>query len=218
MAVVKTIFVLTLFYVVLCTGSREVQRARVSKEGRCPDVSQNIGSGVCSSDCSNDLDCHDDMKCCSSDCGQYTCAQPVDEVVCEIPCPRIYQPVCGTDGETYSSECILNFTTCTRNQQFVQMLHDGPCTENDLNNRENQASGPCAIELEKVMGSRKMPLIGAKIPQCDNEGYYKAKQCWGSVGMCWCSDRNGNEMSKPKRGKLTMDYCLLMRGTLKPSP
>eukprot|EP01059_Diplonema_ambulator_P008641 TRINITY_DN182_c0_g1_i8.p1 TRINITY_DN182_c0_g1~~TRINITY_DN182_c0_g1_i8.p1 ORF type:complete len:217 (+),score=72.01 TRINITY_DN182_c0_g1_i8:507-1157(+) len=32
-------------------------------------------------------------------------------------------------------------------------------------------------------------LIGTFIPQCDADGFYSTKQCWGSTGECWCADR-----------------------------
>ncbi|KAM4876118.1 serine protease inhibitor Kazal-type 1 [Thomomys bottae] len=41
-------------------------------------------------------------------------------------CPRIYQPVCGTDGITYSNECIL----CAENKNrhvAVRIQKSGPC-------------------------------------------------------------------------------------------
>ncbi|XP_037657946.1 serine protease inhibitor Kazal-type 1 [Choloepus didactylus] len=41
-------------------------------------------------------------------------------------CPRIYMPVCGTDGNTYANECIL----CLENEKRqipVRVLNSGPC-------------------------------------------------------------------------------------------
>ncbi|XP_057685264.1 nidogen-2 isoform X2 [Corythoichthys intestinalis] len=36
-------------------------------------------------------------------------------------------------------------------------------------------------------------LIGAFIPQCDNNGQYTPQQCHGSTGHCWCVDSQGQE-------------------------
>ncbi|XP_051723981.1 nidogen-2 isoform X42 [Ctenopharyngodon idella] len=43
--------------------------------------------------------------------------------------------------------------------------------------------------------SRKdgVPLAGAFIPQCDEEGQYRPQQCHGSTGHCWCVDSRGQE-------------------------
>ncbi|KAK9959572.1 hypothetical protein ABG768_009688 [Culter alburnus] len=43
--------------------------------------------------------------------------------------------------------------------------------------------------------SRKdgVPLVGAFIPQCDEEGQYRPQQCHGSTGHCWCVDSRGQE-------------------------
>ncbi|XP_055478430.1 serine protease inhibitor Kazal-type 1 [Psammomys obesus] len=41
-------------------------------------------------------------------------------------CPRIYDPVCGNDGVTYSSECVLCFENRKR-QVPVLIKSYGPC-------------------------------------------------------------------------------------------
>ncbi|KAJ7406418.1 SPARC/osteonectin, cwcv and kazal like domain proteoglycan 1 [Pitangus sulphuratus] len=40
---------------------------------------------------------------------------------------------------------------------------------------------------------------GAFIPRCNEEGYYKATQCHGSTGQCWCVDKYGNEIAGSRK-------------------
>ncbi|NXL91023.1 TICN1 protein, partial [Alectura lathami] len=47
---------------------------------------------------------------------------------------------------------------------------------------------------------------GAFIPRCNEEGYYKATQCHGSTGQCWCVDKYGNEIAgSRKQGTVTCE-------------
>ncbi|KAK2158701.1 hypothetical protein LSH36_165g04022 [Paralvinella palmiformis] len=63
---------------------------------------------------------------------------------------------------------------------------------------------PCLTEMKKVPATLTMgePIVlpdfdvgffsvGAFVPQCDSDGFYKPVQCHGSTGYCWCVDRNG---------------------------
>ena len=31
---------------------------------------------------------------------------------CEKPCPKIWGPICGSDGETYGNECLFEIAQC----------------------------------------------------------------------------------------------------------
>uniref|UniRef100_H3CYB4 Nidogen 2 n=1 Tax=Tetraodon nigroviridis TaxID=99883 RepID=H3CYB4_TETNG len=42
-------------------------------------------------------------------------------------------------------------------------------------------------------GPEGYPVVGAYVPQCDDNGLYRPLQCHGSTGYCWCVDSNGQE-------------------------
>ncbi|XP_049319669.1 nidogen-2 isoform X14 [Astyanax mexicanus] len=42
-------------------------------------------------------------------------------------------------------------------------------------------------------GSDGLTLVGAFVPECDEQGQYRPQQCHGSTGHCWCVDIRGQE-------------------------
>ncbi|XP_015205471.1 testican-1 isoform X2 [Lepisosteus oculatus] len=59
---------------------------------------------------------------------------------------------------------------------------------------------PCQNEINRIQNqSRRKPLVGAFIPRCNEEGYFKPTQCHGSTGQCWCVDKYGNEIAGSRK-------------------
>lgn len=46
---------------------------------------------------------------------------------CRRGCPKIYRPVCGTDGKTYANQCILKIATCESNGR-IRKRSNGKCS------------------------------------------------------------------------------------------
>ncbi|XP_036798742.1 testican-1 isoform X1 [Oncorhynchus mykiss] len=59
---------------------------------------------------------------------------------------------------------------------------------------------PCQNEMNRIQTQgRRKSLIGAYIPRCSEEGYFKSTQCHGSTGQCWCVDKYGNEIAGSRK-------------------
>ncbi|XP_022255732.1 agrin-like isoform X2 [Limulus polyphemus] len=73
---------------------------------------------------------------------------------CQDSCNEIFAPVCGNDGVTYMSECVMSMSSCTQ-QRTIFVKHQGPCDIKD----------PCE-EMECKFGAECRPSIDGRRAEC----------------------------------------------------
>ena len=90
---------------------------------------------------------------------------PSDPIVnCYIICSEIYEPVCGSNGETYGNECLLDAAKCLESDE-IEFVHDGACDENS--NPVTQSNNITAVMITELP-----TLIGLAAPSyLSIEGY-----------------------------------------------
>jgi hypothetical protein len=66
---------------------------------------------------------------------------------CQMACPMNYDPLCGTDGETYSNECQLVSFSCMKKTK-VGIRHSGACVE-----ARPECNIACTLDYTPVCGT-----------------------------------------------------------------
>ncbi|CAH1798785.1 unnamed protein product [Owenia fusiformis] len=72
------------------------------------------------------------VKCIDHYCANYSKCRVIDDVpqcVCDFPCPLNADNVCGTDGDTYFSECDMQSWACDNNKPYLYAAYTGSCID-----------------------------------------------------------------------------------------
>lgn len=77
------------------------------------------------------------------------------KVLCARPCPMSYQPVCASDGTTYSNECAFENALCgVPSSKAPRIVHQGACThEKPARSSKVSCESPCPMLLMPVCGT-----------------------------------------------------------------
>ncbi|XP_060685148.1 uncharacterized protein nid2a isoform X3 [Hemiscyllium ocellatum] len=150
--------------------------------------------------------------------GQPQCGQPVTnerpKTLCEQHQERVhlgltpligaYIPQCDEEGNFRPLQCHGSTGHCWCVDETGQEI---PGTRTPPGTGQPQCGQPESTERPKTVCEQhrerlqaelnlrgSQPLIGAYIPECDEEGNFKPLQCHGSTGHCWCVDERGQEI------------------------
>ncbi|XP_063933925.1 agrin-like [Zophobas morio] len=74
---------------------------------------------------------------------------------CERICPKIYRPVCATNGKTYSNLCLLKVAACEL-ERNLKVASEGPCLHSDLKKPDLVK---CIADVAKYCGEDSTELF-----------------------------------------------------------
>jgi len=88
---------------------------------------------------------------------------------CPTVCDRRYSPKCGSDGVTYSNECIFKQAAC-KNKQLL-LAHEGECSERNC-------MKPCTREFNPVCASDGVSFVAFP-----NQCVFEIENCKRSINF-----------------------------------
>ncbi|TRZ02482.1 hypothetical protein DNTS_030304 [Danionella cerebrum] len=162
-----------------CEKQRKIELA---KPGVCDDDCGSGGSGSGSETC--------EQERCKRYGGTWDDDREDERCVCEISCqPVLRSPVCGSDGNTYSSDCELKKTRCEEQIDLI-LQNQGPCLLVTAPS-EHLASLHCSQTVYGCCEDNKTEALGVGLAgcpsmcQCNHYGSYGGT-CDPSTGQCSC--------------------------------
>ena len=110
-------------------------------------------------------------------------------------CPRIYDPVCGTDGKTYMNLCLLRCYACKPFASDLELAYSGKCKEECVDACKCGADDPIDIPICGTDEKTYPNLCTLKCKACADEsgvkpaypGECKTNQC-DDVCQCEADD------------------------------
>jgi len=83
---------------------------------------------------------------------EYQKAKQKEKEECGDRCPLLLQPVCGSDGKTYSNKCLFNIASCKSDGE-ITVAHYGWCKKeeerDELCSQPSGVTGPCKAGFKR---------------------------------------------------------------------
>jgi len=136
---------------------------------------------------------------------------------CPEFCLRMYDPVCGSDGVTYSNECMMKDASCEEGA-FIRVVSKGKCPEENIHERgfftldvkPAPTEAPATTTTEKTVREEKIDdcesfscsTTSTTIPVCGTDLLTYESECFLEQAKCW-----GETVDVSKSGPCSADPC-----------
>ncbi|KAK5847688.1 hypothetical protein PBY51_016796 [Eleginops maclovinus] len=117
------------------------------------------------------------------------------------PLLGVFVPQCDLSGQYISQQChdSTGYCWCVdgrgQEKEGTRTSHDAQRVDCDRPDEPQRPKTHCEHHRDSVQTTSPegYPIVGAYVPQCDDNGQYTSQQCHGSTGHCWCVDNRGQE-------------------------
>ncbi|XP_049919100.1 nidogen-2 isoform X10 [Epinephelus moara] len=117
------------------------------------------------------------------------------------PIPGVFVPQCDSNGQYTTQQCHGSTGHCwcvdIRGQERAgtRTPPGEPTVDCDKPDEPERPKTHCEHHRDSIQTTSPegYPILGAHVPQCDENGQYIPLQCHGSTGHCWCVDSTGQE-------------------------
>ncbi|KAG7390201.1 hypothetical protein PHYBOEH_007075 [Phytophthora boehmeriae] len=116
---------------------------------------------------------------------------------CDRACILIYDPVCGTDGKTYSNSCVFGVEKCRSQDDSLEIAYEGECS----NGFGGSGSG------SNVVCRQEFACLTVYNPVCGSDGQSYGNDCLLKRARCFDPTltmvHRGDCGSNPETGSLS---------------
>uniref|UniRef100_A0A8C7RVE6 Nidogen 2 n=1 Tax=Oncorhynchus mykiss TaxID=8022 RepID=A0A8C7RVE6_ONCMY len=121
--------------------------------------------------------------------------------------PGAFVPQCDEQGQYRALQCHGSTGHCwcvdSRGQERAgtRTLPRTPPTNCDRPDHTERPKTQCEHHRDSVQTTSPegYSIVEGFLPQCDEQGQYRALQCHGSTGHCWCVDNRGQERAGTRK-------------------
>ncbi|KAL9971160.1 hypothetical protein ACROYT_G023651 [Oculina patagonica] len=131
-----------------------------------------------------------------------------------------YIPQCKEDGGFEPKQCSGSTGYCwcvDKNGDEIPGTQTPPGNQEPRCKEQDEALTKCEKLHNEALAKKEHGATTIYVPQCREDGSFEPKQCYGSIGYCWCVDKNGDEIpgTRTKFGHVPPLECLLTSNSVK---